>query len=112
VIVVTTPLGAVGLLAVVSLTLLFADLSRRLCAVTKMPDHHHWFVAASVLIALAAASQVIRGIANLAPDRALPVLLTPWFSLASFHIPLAVGVTLCLVLVCSRWGWILKEKVK
>ena len=111
-IVITTPLGAVGLLAVVYLAFLFANLSRRLCAVTKMADYHHWFFVGGALVALAAASQVIRGIASLAPDRAFPVLLDPWFSLLSFHVPLSVGVTLCLVLVLVYWGWILKERIK
>jgi hypothetical protein len=53
---------------------------------------------------------VIRGIAALAPRLAPPVLLEPWFTLVSFHIPLAVGVTIDLLLVRYYWGWILKEK--
>lgn len=111
-IVITTPLGSVGLMAMVYLALLFGNLSSRLCAVTKMPNHHRWFVVASLLMIVPSASMVIRSIANLAPDRALPVLLEPWFALATFHVPLAVGVTLCLGFVRHYWGWILKEKVE
>ena len=109
-IVITTPLGSVGLLAVVYLGFLFANFSRRLSAVTKMTDRCRWFQVANGLITLAAMSQVIRGIAALAPHLAPPVLLEPWFTLVSFHIPLAVGVTIDLVLVRYYWGWILKEK--
>ena len=54
----------------------------------------------------------MRSIAALTPDLASPVLLRPWFSLMSFHVPLVVGVTLDLVLVWYYWGWILKEKIK
>jgi hypothetical protein len=111
-IVITTPLGAVGLLAVVFMGVLFANFSRRLSAVTKMSGRYVWFQAANVLIALAAMSQVMRGIAHLAPDLAPAVLLQPWFTLVGFHIPLAVGITVDLVLVWYYWGWILKEKVK
>lgn len=111
-IVITTPLGAVGLLSVVYLGILFANFSRRLCAVTKQIDHYRWFQVAGGFVALAAASQVIRGIAALAPHLAPPVLLAPWFALVSFHIPLAVGVTLNLVLVWRYWSWILKEKIR
>ena len=111
-IVITTPLGAVGLLAVVYLGLLFANFSRRLIEVTKMRDRCRWFLVANGFITLAAISQVIRGIAALAPHLAPPVLLESWFALASFHMPLVVGVTIDLVLVQYYWGWILKEKGK
>lgn len=111
-IVLTTSLGAMGLLAIVYMGFLFANFSRRLGAVTKMANHHRWFQVASGFVALAAMSQVMRGTAALAPELAPPVLLEPWFALASFHIPLVIGVTLDLVLVWYYWGWILKEKVE
>jgi hypothetical protein len=111
--IITSPLGAVGLLAMAYLSFLFANFSRRLSAVTKMRNHNGWFVAANVLFAVAAMSQIIRSTASLAaPGLAPAALLEPWFSLVSFHIPLAVGVTIDLVLVWYYWGWILKEKVK
>ena len=111
-IVITTPLGLLGLLAIVYLSFLFANFSRRLSAVTKMADRCRWFYVAGGFVALAATSQVIRGTADLAVQSVPPVLLTPWFSLASFHIPLAIGVTIDLVLVWHYWGWILKERIK
>ncbi len=111
-IVVTTSLGPLGLLVVSYLGLLFGNFSRRLSAVTKMPDYYRWFQVASLLVALAAMGQTVRGTAVLAPELALPVLLEPWFALVSFHIPLAVGVTIDLWLVLYYWRWILKEKVK
>jgi len=110
-IVITTPLAPMGLLAVAYLGFLFAALSKRLSTVTKMADHHRWFRVASGLVAVAAMSQVIRGAAALAPQLALPVLLEPWFALVSFHIPLAIGVTLDLALVWYYWKWILVERI-
>lgn len=112
-IVITTPIGIGGLLAITYLGFLFANFSRRLSAVTRMANHHRWFPVASVFVALAAMSQVVRGTAALAPpDVVPPILLEPWLSLVSFHIPLAIGITIDLVLVWYYWGWILKEKVK
>ena len=111
-IVVTTPLGAVGLFAIFYLGFLFAAFSRRLGAVTKMANHHRWFGLANGFVALAAVSQVVRGIASLAPELAYPFLLERWFALVSFHIPLVIGLTLDLVLVWYYWGWILKERVE
>jgi hypothetical protein len=111
-IVITTSLGSVGLLAIVYLSVLFANFSRRLSAVTKMADHSRWFHVAGGFIALAAASQIVRGTAALAPEHALPILLEPWFALVSFHIPLAIGVTIALAFVWRYWGWILREKIE
>ncbi len=111
-IVITTPLGAVGLLALVYLGVLFASFSRRLGAVTKLASRHRWFALANCLIAVAAVSQIVRGIAALSPELACPFLLESWFALVSFHIPLALGLTVDLVLVWYYWGWILTEKVE
>ena len=111
-IVITTPLGPMGLLAIVYLGFLFANFSKRLSAVTKMTEHHRWFQVANGFVAFAVMSQLVRGIAALAPQLALPVLLEPWFALVSFHLPLLIGVTIDLVLVWYYWGWILKEKSK
>ncbi|MGD2144919.1 MAG: hypothetical protein PVF54_10610 [Anaerolineae bacterium] len=107
--VISAPLAAVGLTAVVYLGLIFFTLSERLNAVANRPDHHRWFWVANGLIAIAAASQAIRSTASLAPQHAFAYLLEPWFSLVTFHIPLAVGATIDLLLVWYYWGWILRE---
>ena len=109
--VIMTPLGPLGLLAIVYLCVLFSNFSRRLSAVTKMKDYYRWFRLASGLIAVAATSQVIRATAALAKE-APAFLCAPWFALLSFYIPLAIGVTLALALVWYYWGWILKEKIE
>jgi len=111
--VVTIPLGPVGLLAILYLGVLFANFSRRLGAVTKMTEYYRWFWVANIFVALAAMSQLVRGIAAVASsDLVLSFLLSPWFSLLTFHIPLALGVTLDIVLVWHYWSWILKEKIE
>lgn len=110
--VITTLLGPIGLLAVFYLGVLFANFSRRLGAVTKMPEHYRWFRMANSFVALAAMSQVVRGTVAVASDYALPFLLSSWFSVVTFHIPLAIGVTLDLALVWYYWRWILKEEIE
>jgi hypothetical protein len=111
-IVITTPLGAVGLLGIAYLSILFANLSRRLRAVTKMADRCRWFYIAAVLLVLAALSQIIRSVAGLAPALSPAILREPWFALLGFHTPLALGVTIDLALVWHYWSWILKEKIR
>ena len=79
---------------------------------TKTVYHQYWFWVAGVLIIAAAIGQAVRGAAGLAPQDAPAVLLRPSFALVSFYIPLAMGVTLVLVLVWHYWGWILKERIE
>jgi hypothetical protein len=107
--VVTAPLSPIGLIAFAYLSIIFSVLSQRLNAVAKKAEHHRWFSVATVLIILAAMSQAVRSTAHLAPDRAFPFLLSPWFALATFHVPLALGATIDLLLVWYYWGWIVKE---
>jgi hypothetical protein len=110
--VLTAPLSPLGLAAIVYLSVIFSVLSERLNAVAKKADHHRWFSAANACIIIAAVSQAVRGTANLAPGRAFPVLLKPWFALLTFHVPLALGATIALALVWYYWGWILKEPLE
>jgi hypothetical protein len=107
--VIAIALGPFGLAAVVYLGLILSTLSERLNAVAKKADYHRWFQPTNSLIGIAAMSQVIRNAATLAPERALPALLEPWFALLTFHVPLALGASGLLVLVWYYWGWILKE---
>lgn len=107
--VVTAPLSPIGLVAIAYLTVIFSVLSQRLNAVAKKAEHHRWFTVATAMFILAAMSQAIRSTAHLAPNRAFPLLLEPWFALVTFHVPLAVGATTALLLVWYYWGWIVKE---
>ncbi|MGD8966847.1 MAG: hypothetical protein PVI07_05010 [Anaerolineae bacterium] len=107
--VITMPLGSVGLVAIMYLGAIFSTLSERLNAVAKRADYHRWFWLGNILIAIAATSQAIRSTVALVPRSALPALHEPWFALITFHIPLAVGSTFDLLLVRYYWGWILKE---
>jgi|YNPBryantNP2012_1023418.scaffolds.fasta_scaffold01776_5 hypothetical protein len=110
-IVITIPLAAIGLMSLAYVTLLFLDFSRRLNAMTKMKKYYRWFPLAAALILFAALSQIVLSIAKIAPQLAPPVLLKSWFPLVVFHIPLAAGVSIDLVLVWYYWGWIFKEQV-
>ncbi len=107
--VLTAPLSPVGLAAIVYVSFLFARLSRRLNAVAKKADHTNWFWVASGFLIVATVSQAVQTTAILAPERALPILLEPWFPLVTFHLPLAIGATIDIVLVWYYWGWIVKE---
>jgi len=110
-IIVTTILGVLGVFSIIYLNLLLSNLSRRLGTVTQMKPYYRWFLVAGAFVTIAALSQLIRGTAMLAPDLALSVFLEPWFALVTYHLPLAIGVTLDLAIVWCYWGWMFKEKM-
>jgi len=110
--VITAPLGPIGLIAIVYLGLIFANLSRRLCAVTKLKYWAGWFTLGSSLLGLAVASQIIRSSASLAPNLAPAMLLSPWFVVMTYYIPFALGVTIEFVLVWHYWRWTFEEKLR
>lgn len=110
--VVSAPLSPLGLAAIVYLSIIFSTLSERLNAVAKKAEHHRWFRVANGFIVVAVISQAVQGAANLAPERAFPMLLEPWFPLVTFHVPLALGATIALLLVWYYWGWILEERAE
>lgn len=109
-IVISTPLAAVGVFSVVYTGLLFARLSRRLTSVTRRADYSGWYFVGSALVAVAVASQAMHGIAVLAPLQAPPALLSDWFPLVGIHIPLSAGVTIDLALAWHYWKWVLWER--
>lgn len=107
--VIAATLAPFGLAAILYLSLIFSRLSERLNSVAKKKNYQPWFRVANGLIGLAALSQALRNAAVLAPGSALPLLLTPGCALLTFHVPLALGVTIELALVSFYWGWILRE---
>ena len=110
--VIATPLGPIGLIAIIYLGLIFANFSRRLCAVTKLKYRARLFNVGSSVLALAVASQIVRSSASLAPDLAPAVLLEPWFVITTFYVPFALGVTIEVALVWHYWGWTFREKLR
>lgn len=107
--VLTIPWGPIGLLGLIYATFLYANLSRRLGAVTKMPPYYRGFAVATALLSVALVSHVERKAAFLSGDATASFLLSPWYGLLFFHMPLFLGILIDVVLVWRYWSWLLKE---
>lgn len=103
-----TPLGVVGLIAVIYLMYIFANLSQRLGAVTRMSPHFRFFYAAMVLLGISMLARVIRSngwLGWLNSDS------SPLFYLMIYHIPFVIAIAISVGVAWYYWSWLFKEKL-
>lgn len=110
--VLVTPLGVVGLIAIMYLLYIFANLSRRLGAVTKMkPYYRGYYVALAFLSVSFVARVVLSSLALSPPSSRLGLLSSPFFSLVAYHVPFAIAMAISVGVTWQYWSWLLKEKL-
>ncbi|HLF25374.1 MAG TPA: hypothetical protein VJG32_03470 [Anaerolineae bacterium] len=95
------PLGVSGLIAVFVLLYIFATLSRRLGAVTKMKAYYRWFYVAMAAVALAIGIVVLRQ-----PG------LEDGSVLFIYHLSLLVAGLISLAVAYRYWGWLFQERTQ
>ncbi len=105
----TIPAALVAYIAIVYLLYIFAMLSRKLGAVTKMKPYYRWlYVAlALVLVALVCKWIVLNG--QTVPQTTPDLILSEWFYLVGHTVPLALAAVLALFTVLRYWGWLFRE---
>ena len=106
-----TPLGVIGLAAVAYLLYIFANLSRRLGAVTKMPPYYRGFYVAIGLLTISTLARVTLSSMALAPELSTGMVSTPLFSRVAYHIPFVLAVVISVALAWRYWSWLFKEKL-
>ena len=110
--VLVTPLGVVGLISIMYLLYIFANLSRRLGAVTKMRPYYRSYYVALAFLSVSFVARVVLSSVALSPPSLRPALLSsPFFSLAVYHIPFAIATVLSVGVAWQYWSWLLKEKL-
>jgi len=97
------PFNVVGLAGVMYLLYIFAALSRRLGAVTKMKPYYRGFYAAMLAVAVAAVASVLRQ-SGLGLEGRLYVF--------SYHLPLVAAGLISLIIASRYWGWLFLERLK
>ncbi len=107
---IAAPLGALSLLSVIYTFYILANLSRRYGEVIRMPPHYRGFHFAIGLVAVALGSHLLRDMVILDPDQGPALLNNDWFYLLTFYLPLALAVTLAIIVAWRYWSWILKEQ--
>jgi uncharacterized membrane protein len=106
-----TPLGVIGLAAVAYMLYIFANLSRRLGAVTKMKPYYRGFYVAIGLLIISILARVTLSSLALAPEPRNDLVSTPLFSLVAYHIPFALAMATSVALAWRYWSWLFKEKL-
>ena len=106
----TAPLGSLGLLSVIYIFYILANLSRRYGQVIRLPPYYRGFYAAMGLIGLAFFSHLVRDSVIIAPDQAPALLSNRWFFLFTYYLPLAAAVTLASGVAWRYWSWIVQEQ--
>jgi hypothetical protein len=109
--VLVTPLGVVGLIAVIYLVYIFSNFSQRLGAVTKMPPYFRSFYVAMVLLSISTLARIIRSNPTLATQSSTGWLNSPTFDLAVYHAPFVVAVAISVGVAWRYWSWLFKEKL-
>ena len=103
--------GSLGVLALAYLLIILGLLSGRLGAVLNMPPKHRWFYLGAGLVAVAWLAYV--ALVGLAADPRLAATLdsatAQTLLLAFYHLPLAVGLTIGLVIAWRYWSWLLRQ---
>lgn len=97
------PFSVVGLVAVMYLLYIFAALSRRLGAVTKMKPYYRGFYGAMFAVAVAAVASVLRQSGSGLEGRVY---------LFIYHLPLVAAGLISLVVAYRYWGWLFLERLK
>ena len=106
----TIPAALMASLAILYLLYIFAILSRKLGAVTKMKPYYRWLYVALALVLVSLLCEwlvlTLRTVPPLAPE----LILSDGFYLIGHTVPLTVAAVLALVIVLRYWGWLFRER--
>ena len=106
----TIPAALVASIAIIYLLYIFAMLSRKLGAVTKMKPYYRWLYVALVLVVVSLTCEWIVLTLRTAPQAAPDWLLSEWFYLLGHTVPLLAAAVLALIIVLRYWGWLFRER--
>jgi len=105
----TIPAVLLSAIAIVYLLHIFATLSRKLGAVTKMKPLYRWLYVAMALIAVSFISRWLVLTPYILPQAVPALVSSEWFEVLSSTLPLMIAAVLALVIVLRYWGWLFRE---
>jgi hypothetical protein len=103
--------GSLGLLAVIATILTLAALSQRIGEVTKMSSLYRGFYIGAACLIVALFVRFLRVSVLMASSEGSAFLYDDRFYLLAYHLPLALGLTVSLVITWQYWSWLLRERV-
>ncbi len=105
-----TILGTFGTLSIIVLFYITAKLSERFGSVIKMsPIYRYFYLAILILLVSYMTNLLVVGII-ITPEDSPAWLAAPWFLLLAYHLPLAIGVTIGLIVTWRYWSWLITER--
>ena len=105
-----TALSPLGTISLIFLFFILARLSEKLGAVIKMAAYYRWFWVGQGFLGIALIAQFLRIGVLLTKQASYLWLDTPAFYLLTYHLPMAIGVTISLVVTWRYWSWLLTER--
>lgn len=107
---IVAPPSVLGLLSALFMLYLFSTLSRRLGDVTKMKPYYRGLYFGMALVVLAIVAHLLRVVAWLEPTTLPEIFTDNAFYLIFYYLPLALAVTISLVVVFRYWSWLFTER--
>ena len=107
---IAAPPSVLGLLAALFMLYIFSTLSRKLGNVTKMKPHYRGLYFGMALIALAIVAHLLRVVGQLDASALPEFFTTDSFYLFTYYVPMALAVTISLVVVWRYWSWLFTER--
>ena len=105
-------LGTLGTLSIMFLFYILARLSERLGSVERMAPLYRYYYVALIFLALGGATHLLVARVSLTPATFPAWLLSPWFVLLTHYLPLALGVTIGIVITWRYWSWLFNQLTK
>jgi len=103
--------GSLGLLAVIYTLFVLAAFSQKMGDVLKMPPLYRGLYLGAACLTVALIVRFLRVSVLLASAEGAAFLQDDWFYLLAYHVPLALGLTVSLVVIWRYWSWLLRERV-
>jgi len=105
-----TLLSPTGTIAAIVVLYILARLSKKLGAVTRMAPYYRWYWVGMASLLVGLMSQFLRITVLLAGEAHYSWFNAAPFYLFTYHLPVALGVTIGLVVTWRYWSWLLREQ--
>jgi hypothetical protein len=105
-----TLLGTLGTLALGVLFYILAKLSEKFGSVIKMPPIYRYYYLAFVLLIIGSITHLLEASITSTSETIVAWLVAPWFLFLAYHLPLAIGVTIGLIITWRYWSWLIIER--
>ena len=99
-------LGTFGTLSVIILFYILAKLSEKLGSVQKMEPYYRYYFAAIFFLAIGFIIQLLMVRISATPENFPTWLTASWFLMLAYYFPLALGVTIGLIVTWHYWSWL------